>query len=565
MSILCDKEPRSSTIVTHLCMINPPRVLRFIKRDTGLIYEAFGCPQGREMFMGIKISYRAVLSLSGKSERIANLDQSDCSSTTANFCDKETQSEVTQSSINSTLAPLDLDAVDIADWLNELEAYHAIYSPLFGRQEQREHSATYLHGLLASIDVKSVEGIVLQLIGPQANLIRNMQHFISCGAWDDHLILQRHWQEVSRDLGDEDGVLILDGSDHPKQGTESVGVARQYCGQLGKIANCQAGVYVAYVSQKGYTLLDHRLYLPEIWLSPEYADKRAKTGVPQEVIFKTKPQLGLDMLSTIRAANSLPSRWLACDEAFGRSTAFLDRVAEMNLWYFAEVPDDTRVWLQAPQVGVPAWSGKGRPPTKERVLEGEVNPQTVKEIANSIPQEEWSPQVIKEGSKGPIVADFAFRRVFAVRDGLPGPQVWLVCRRTPNELKTFLCNAPADISKERLVRLSALRWPIESCFRECKQLLGMGDYQMRSWCGWHHHMTMVILSHFFLVRLRLRYSEKAPALTLPQVHLLLVSILPKPLFDSSVALAIIAYRQQRNHTAYLSHRKRRMDRKAKVT
>ncbi len=155
---------------------------------------------------------------------------------------------------------------------------------------------------------------------------------------------------------------------------------------------------------------------------------------------------------------------------------------------------------------------------RERVLPAEPTAQTVKAIAAALPPEQWSRQTIKEGGKGPMVADFAALRVVAVREGLPGPEVWLVLRRdlSRGELKCYLSNAPADTSLLTLVWLSGMRWPTETCFREGKQLVGLGDYQLRSWIGWHHHMTLCILAHFFLVRLKLRLKAEAPALTLPQ-------------------------------------------------
>jgi hypothetical protein len=144
--------------------------------------------------------------------------------------------------------------------------------------------------------------------------------------------------------------------------------------------------------------------------------------------------------------------------------------------------------------------------------------QTAKAIAAALPAEQWSRHTIKEGGKGPMVADFATLRVVAVRDGLPGPEVWLVLRRelSSGELKCYLSNAPAQTKLATLVWLSGMRWPTESCFKDGKQLVGLGDYQVRSWTGWHHHMTLCILAHFFLVRLKLRLRADAPALTLPQ-------------------------------------------------
>jgi len=223
---------------------------------------------------------------------------------------------------------------------------------------------------MLDVPKKSVETMMLNLKGDDPNAIRNMQHFVSEGSWQDKAILQRHWQEVSHDLGDENGVLIGDGSGFPKQGEESVAVKQQWCGELGKVANCQVGVFLGYASQHGRTLLNRRLYLPQEWVEDEaYTERRRKCGVPEEITFKTKPALLLEMVKAVHAEGTLPFRWLACDEAFGRDTAFLDQVGDY-LWYFAEVEKDTRVWLERPQAAVPQWSGQGRKPTRKQLVAG---------------------------------------------------------------------------------------------------------------------------------------------------------------------------------------------------
>jgi SRSO17 transposase len=411
-----------------------------------------------------------------------------------------------------TTVVMDLTPSDLEELVEELQVYHAIYSPLFQRREQREWAATYLHGLLLDLPRKSIEPLVLAMEGAQSQAVRAMQQFISEGSWDDIAILHRHWQEVERALGEDDGVLILDGSDFPKQGLASVGVKRQYCGELGKRANCQAGVFLGYASRKGYTLLDRRLYLPQEWVTEAaYAERRRRCGVPKEITFTTKPMLGWEMIQAVQQASPLRCRWVTCDEAFGRDPDLLDRIAGLGLWYFAEVPHDTRVWPQRPATMLPTWSGQGRPPTRVRLLAGESQPTTVAQLAAALPAQCWRRRTIKEGSKGPMVARFARVRVVAVREGLPGPAIWLVLRRHPmtGALKTYLCNAPAHTPLATLVRLSGMRWPIETCFEDGKQYLGMGDYEVRSWRGWHHHMTLVLLAHFFLVRLRLRLKKSA--------------------------------------------------------
>lgn len=411
-----------------------------------------------------------------------------------------------------TAPAMELTPQAIDDLVEALQAYYAIYSPLFQRREQREWAQKYLHGLLLDIPRKSVEPMVLALHGANAKAVRTMQLFISEGAWEDEAILQHHWQEVDQTLGEADGVLTVDGSDFLKQGQESVGVKRQYCGEVGKRANCQAGVFLGYASRKGYTLVDRRLYLPQEWVEDAaYAARRQRCGVPTDIAFKTKPTLGWEMIQAVRQAGTLRCRWVTCDEAFGRDTDFLDRVAALGLWYVAEVPHDTQVWRQRPATAVPAWSGQGRKPTRTRVLAGEAKPAEVAQLAATLPADSWVRRTIKEGSKGPLVAHFAALRVIAVRESLPGPEVWVVLRRNvlTGELQVYLCNAPATTPLAPLVRLSGMRWPIETCFEDGKQYLGMGDYEVRSWRGWHHHITLCILAHFFLVR-TCRRLKKTP-------------------------------------------------------
>ena len=170
----------------------------------------------------------------------------------------------------------------------------------------------------------------------------------------------------------------------------------------------------------------------------------------------------------------------------------------------------TRVWAERPALHLPPWPGRGRRPQRARLVEGGPQAQTVLGMASALPVEAWTRRTIKEGSQGPMVADFAALRVVAVRDALPGPDVWLVLRRhiETQELKTYLCNAPLDTPLETHVRMSGMRWPIETCFEDGKPLLGIGAYEVRSWTGWHHHMTLVILAHFFVVRMSLRFKKK---------------------------------------------------------
>jgi len=413
----------------------------------------------------------------------------------------------------ATAPTLALSPQDVVGLVDELRAYHALYAPLFQRQEQRAWAEQYLRGLLSALPRKSIAPMVLAVVGADRNAVRGRQQFLSAGPWDDDALLRRHWQEVAQALGDDDGVLTLDGRAFPTQGQGAVGVKRQYCGEVGKRANGQAGVFLGYASTRGYTLLDRRLYLPEGWLADAAdASRRDACGIPAEAVFQTKPALGGALIAAVRQAGTLRCRWVACDEGFGRDTALLDQVAGLGRWYYAAVPHDTRVWPDRPATAVPAWSGRGRKPTRARVVAPGAAPQTVAAVAAALPARAWSRQGITEGRKGPISADFARLPVVAVRDGLPGPDGWLILRRTPatGERKTYLSNAPAATPPATLVRVSGMRWPIARCCEEGQQHLGLGDDEVRSWRGWHHHLTLVILAHFFLVRLQCRWGGKGP-------------------------------------------------------
>jgi SRSO17 transposase len=212
------------------------------------------------------------------------------------------------------------------------------------------------------------------------------------------------------------------------------------------------------------------------------------------------------MIQAVHRAHTWRARWVTCDEAFGRDTTLLDHIDGLGLWYFAAGPHDTQVGRQRPATAVPPGVGQGRKPTRTRVLAGEAPLAEVAQLAAALPADRWTQQTIKEGSTGPLVARVAALRVIAVREGLPGPAVWLVGRRNPltGELKTSLWNAPVAITLATLVRLSGMRWPIDTCCEEGKQYLGMGDDEVRSWRGWHHHRTLCILAHCFLVRACLR-------------------------------------------------------------
>ncbi len=428
-------------------------------------------------------------------------------------------------------APRTLTVGEVAGLGEELAAYHAHFAPLFKRSEQRDWAAVYVQGLLvADVPRKNTEAMALRLLGagPGAEArVRALQQFIGEGGWDDAAILAAHQRFVDETLGEPDGVLLIDGSDIPKQGEHSVGVCRQWCGATGKVDTCQAGVFLGYASRQGYTLLDRRLFLPECWFGQDYRERRAACAIPKETVFATKTALAAEMVEAEQAEQRLRARWLAGDEGFGKDPSFLDRVDQAGLWYLVEVPCATEVWpLVDPSDGTTArarpttWlrpqqpSHKGPAPTKRQVHPGSPPKLRLDTLGAHLPTAQWHRYRLLEGSKGPLVADFAVVRAVAVRNRLPGPEVWVLLRRTLRgpgeqpEYKYYLSQAPADVPMAELVRVSGMRWPIEACFAEGKEEVGLDHYELRSWRGWYHHMTLVILAHHFLVRLQRRLDQR---------------------------------------------------------
>jgi SRSO17 transposase len=403
---------------------------------------------------------------------------------------------------------------DIEASADELVAFHRLFEPLFQRREQRHWSAFYLCGQLANLECKTIEAMVLALKGPDLNAVRGLQHFIGQGRWRAETILVHHQALVAEWFGEPDGVVIVDGSGFPKRGPYSVGVAAQYCGHLGKVANCQEGVFLVYASARGYTFLDERLYLPQSWFGEDYRQHWQRWGIPESVRFQTEPELGLEMIGDLVSRGIVPFRWVTADEHYGENPAFLDEISTLGKWYLVEVPAQTRVWLHTPAVEPPGRGLLGRPRTRPHVARNAPRPREVCELARGLPKSKWTRQIIKEGSKGPLVAEFAFLRATPIRDGLPGPRVWLVFRRTLGaqpELKSYFSNAPTTCPRREFIRVSGLRWPVETALEEGKGEVGMDHYATRSWPGWHHHMAQTFQAHLFLMRLRLSFQKKSGA------------------------------------------------------
>jgi SRSO17 transposase len=404
--------------------------------------------------------------------------------------------------------------MEIAAIGDELLEFHRLYAAVFQRREQRHCSAFYLCGQLSDLERKTIEPMVLALHGSDLNAIRALQQFIGQSPWSASQAIKQHQRLVSAALAEPCGVVIVDGCGFPKQGLHSAGVAHQYCGHLGKLANCQEGVFAVYATSQGCTFLDARLYVPEHWFGKEHAARRKRCGIPADVQFQTEPAIALQMVRELHHEAVVPFRWVACDERYGQNHAFLDGIASLGKYYFAEVPHNTVVWRRAPTVRPPGRGPLGRPRRQPRVAPHAPRPRALRTLADNLPRAAWRRYWIKEGSKGPLAAEFAFVRVTTVRDELPGPRLWAVLRRSlhnPLELKCYLTNAPHNCARRDLAQLAGWRWPVESSFEEAQGEAGLDHYETRSWRGWHHHMTQSLMAHFFLVRLCLRLKKSPSA------------------------------------------------------
>jgi SRSO17 transposase len=405
---------------------------------------------------------------------------------------------------NPNIMPrMDLTESDIEMTADELVRFHEEFHGCFNRKEQRRLGLGYLSGLLSKNEAKSVEPIALEFLDEKS--VRSLQQFMKTQRWEHEVMQSRHQVMLAESLSSPEGMLTLDSSEFAKKGKESVGVARQYCGALGKVDNCQSGVFVGYASERGYGLLTCRLYMPESWFTKEQEERREFNLVPEEIVFQTKPQIATDLINTIEKTNLFAAKWIGCDATFGSDWEFLESLPK-GKYYFAGVRSNTQVFLRKPTVSIPPYQGHGRPPRKARIVEGQAY--TVRDIAK-FKRRSWSKVILAEGAKGPIMADVACLRVYPSHEGLPKEYaVWLFLRRMADgEIKYAFSNAPIDMPLAEFCKAATLRWPIEQCFQDGKSQVGMDQYEHRSWPAWHRHMTYVFLALHFLLRLRIRFKK----------------------------------------------------------
>ena len=400
---------------------------------------------------------------------------------------------------------------DIDQFTDEFRGFHAQFADCFSREEPRENFVQYMAGQMSQLDRKSIEPIAMNVENAK---VRAMQHFISNVVWDEARIISRYHDMVVEDLGDTEGVLIFDESGFVKKGGDSAGVARQYCGNIGKVENCQVGVFAAYGSRQGYCMLDNRLFIPEKWFGDDYSERRRKCRFPDELSFSTKPQLAVEMFEEIIRENVLPFRYVVADTVYGGSPEFISAVEKItDVVYMVSLPMDTLCWVQGPSVMEKTYRYKGEERKKRVVAEAEDKPITFEKLARGTNDYFWYRRTVSEGTKGHITYEFMKKRVFLSKNGRPDRNVWLIVRRPIGgdaaTYSYFISNAGRSTRLKTFVWLSGVRWAIEQCFGEAKTDLGMDHYEVRKFPGWHHHMITCMLAHFFLWHMRIRLGEKS--------------------------------------------------------
>jgi SRSO17 transposase len=389
------------------------------------------------------------------------------------------------------LADAEVSAVQVAGCRRDLANFLERYLPRFYRVEQHELALVVLQGRVSDLERKTSEPIAYRA-GRER---KPVQHFVGAGCWDDESVMAELRQHVAEELADPDAVLALDPSAFPKSGSESCGVARQYCGHLGKVDNCQVGVFLGYVSSKGQALVDRRLYLPKEWAQDRA--RRKKTHVPAWVVFQESWRIALELLD--RSGPDLPFTWVAGDDEFGRSAAFRAELRGRRLQYVLDVPCNTLIrdlgetpterHRLPPWRRVDAWA-EAQPPSRWRKIQlgaGSKGPNVVRVL------EAWVQTKDEDGRVG------GRERLVVIRSVNRQPQVWYT-----------LSNAAAEIPVARVAEAHGRRHGAEELFRGGKGEVGLDHYEVRSWVGWHHHMTLSMLALWFLQLERNRFGGENP-------------------------------------------------------
>jgi len=371
-----------------------------------------------------------------------------------------------------------------------LETFMAPFVATCCRQEPSAHAHTYVRGLLSDVERKNVESIAYRFGQDRLPL----QRFIGWAEWDDAPLRQELTRQVAEHLGQAEGVLVFDPSAFVKSGAESVGVARQWCGRLGKIDTCQGAVYLGYVSGEEHTLVDMRLYLPKAWTQDKA--RLDKAGVPHDRRgYRSRHQLALEMLQDSGAR--LPHAWIAGDDEMGRPYWFRRQLDHLGERYLLAVPGNTL--LRDLETPPPEYRGRGRRPRRPW--------QRADQWSTALAQDAWTTIDVRDGAKGPLVVESVKRRVVTrTPQRQEGHEETLVVVRYRDrdqqevvQVDFYLSNGTAQTSLATFARVAKAEHRIEECLQRSKSEAGLADYEVRNWTGWHHHQTLSLIATWFLV------------------------------------------------------------------
>ena len=404
--------------------------------------------------------------------------------------------------------------------LPRLAEYAAHFAPDFNHPRQRAWCAVYLAGLLQDGERKSIEPLSRRVSLPAAlagtkDPDQGLQQFVSASAWEERAVGERYRALMAGSFADAAGVFVLDDTTFPKAGMHSVGVQRQYCGALGKKANCQAAVSLHYVAPAGHVPLGLRLFLPEVWL--EAPARLDQAGVPEsERRALSKGEIALELLDAVRSEGVLPGQVVVGDSGYGVSGPLRAGLAARNLHYVLGVTGEMVVFLAEPRWQAPGPGRRARPRLHHRLEAGSPRPLSLREVAarTSLRKVTW-----REGTKGPMAGRFAWLRVWPAHGWATGgcaheEPFWLLIEEQPDgTIKFAFSNLPVRTTRLQAVRLWRQRWKIEQGYQQMKEELGLDHFEGRSWRGFHHHAALVMLAFGFLALEQLRARQKQRALS----------------------------------------------------
>ena len=378
---------------------------------------------------------------------------------------------------------------------------------------------------------------------------QSLQHFLTSSPWDEGPVIDHVAQDANHLIGGKpNSCLLIDETANPKKGTKSVGVARQWCGEQGKVDNCQVGVFAVLAWKEHHVPIDYRLFLPQSWINDK--PRCLKAGIPQDAIkFNRKQDLALQMVISARQ-RGVQFNWVGCDGFYGEDPSFLRALDQINVVFMADVHKDQLIYLEDPDPIVPVGkSKKGRKPTR---LKAKTEPIRVDQWVQQQPGKAWKRRSIRDTTKGVLRVDILHRRVWLWDGKEEKAKHWhLIVRREINGSKTkySLSNAPGNTSIKRLAYMQAQRYWVERSFQDSKNSCGMSEYQARKWRSWHHHMALVMMAMLFMLEQRLKYKDSYPLLSCSDIISLLCHFLPKRTINSEEVLRQLDVRHRKREAS----------------